>query len=493
MSSENPSFLQGSSTFENSKIDSIKGFDSSNQNKVLFQSSTWLSDFSNKENSIPNYYNFLNQEKNKERDDTNIYNQLGFDSEESKYENQADNKMQSPSFADDNESFKKIFSSSNFDYNSSLKDESSIIDNFSIQQLKSEKNEENNEEINDENFCNLSAIDESEFDQREKDEMRNDSKIISQYLEKTKISNDKPENLQAKEILDKIIESDKNQNINSYNNEINNRENKNIIFKIENPTFDLSNKNNNINSITKDNNKFNNLLNKKRKDALNKVENSLKSKKKPDKIVVIIDEKYKLDLNEEDIKQSEEFKILRNTITFGNKIYFKKNEEQKYMISFNYENPNETEKLDEAIDKKNNIVKEKIKKIKKDIKDSRKLYDIRRGVYREFKNYLMENIQKYELYNDFWNDFFKQKEKDIELSSPMKGIKFNFPSFNHNLMKYLFFNERNSDLYEEFLKDKDFHKNYCEKENIHPNIADDFYRKNFHKIYCDKYKEYDLD
>ena len=35
------------------------------------------------------------------------------------------------------------------------------------------------------------------------------------------------------------------------------------------------------------------------------------------------------------------------------------------MISFNYENPNETEKLDEAIDKKNNIVKEKIKKIKK--------------------------------------------------------------------------------------------------------------------------------
>ena len=105
----------------------------------------------------------------------------------------------------------------------------------------------------------------------------------------------------------------------------------------------------------------------------------------------------------------------------------------------------------------------------------------------------MENIPKYELYNDFWNDFFKQKEKDIELSSPIKGIKFNFPSFNHNLMKYLFFNERNSDLYEEFLKDKDFHKNYCEKENIHPNIADDFYRKNFHKIYCDKYKEYDLD
>ena len=352
MSSENPSFLQGSSTFENSKIDSIKGFDSSNQNKVLFQSSPWLSDFSNKENSIPNYDNFLNQEKNKERDDTNIYNQLGFDSEESKYENKADNKMQSPSFADDNESFKKIFSSSNFDYNSSLKDESSIIDNFSIQQLKSEKNEENNEEINDENFCNLSAIDERELDQREKDEMRNDSKIISQYLEKTKISNDKPENLQAKEILDKIIESDKNQNINSYNNEINNRENKNIIFRIENPTFDLSNKNNNINSITKGNNKFNNLLNKKRKDALNKVENSLKSKKKPDKIVVIIDEKYKLDLNEEDIKQSEEFKILRNTITFGNIIYFKKNEEQKYMISFNYENPIETEKLDEAIDKK---------------------------------------------------------------------------------------------------------------------------------------------
>ena len=93
MSSENPSYLQGSSTFENSKIDSIKGFDSSNQNKVLFQSSPWLSGFSNKENSIPNYDNFLNQEKNKERDDTNIYNQLGFDSEESKYENKADNKM----------------------------------------------------------------------------------------------------------------------------------------------------------------------------------------------------------------------------------------------------------------------------------------------------------------------------------------------------------------------------------------------------------------
>ena len=362
--------------------------------------------------------------------------------------------------------------------------------------LHSEKINGKNREQNKDIIPNKCQID---GNRKDKVEINNDLKNILLHSQKNESLNDKSGNQKTKEKSDKNIESNKKKNMKSYNNELNNKKNKNILFRTEvieseKSIYGLSNKNNNISSTTEDNKMSNNLLNKKRNDALKKVDESLKLKKKLDKIVVIIDEKYKLDLKMENIILSEEFEILRNSITLGNIIYFKKNEDQEYKISFKKENPNETEKkLDEAINKKRGLVKEKIEKIEKDIKDHRKLYDIERSFYREFKDYLEKYKKKYDLFNDFWNDFFEQKEKDITLSSPIKGIKFNFPSFNHNLMKYLFFNERNSDLYEEFLKDKDFHKKYCEKNNIHPKKADNFYRKNFHKIYCDKYKENDLD
>ena len=362
--------------------------------------------------------------------------------------------------------------------------------------LHSEKINGKNREQNKDIIPNKCQID---GNWKDKVEINNDLKNILLHSQKNESLNDKSGNQKTKEKSDKNIESNKKKNMKSYNNELNNKKNKNFLFRTEvieseKSIYGLSNKNNNISSTTEDNKMSNNLLNKKRNDALKKVDESLKLKKKLDKIVVIIDEKYKLDLKMENIILSEEFEILRNSITLGNIIYFKKNEDQEYKISFKKENPNETEKkLDEAINKKRGLVKEKIEKIEKDIKDHRKLYDIERSFYREFKDYLEKYKKKYDLFNDFWNDFFEQKEKDITLSSPIKGIKFNFPSFNHNLMKYLFINERNSDLYEEFLKDKDFHKKYCEKNNIHPKKADNFYRKNFHKIYCDKYKENDLD
>ncbi len=362
--------------------------------------------------------------------------------------------------------------------------------------LHSEKINGKNREQNKDIIPNKCQID---GNRKDKVEINNDLKNILLHSQKNESLNDKSGNQKTKEKSDKNIESNKKKNMKSYNNELNNKKNKNFLFRTEvieseKSIYGLSNKNNNISSTTEDNKMSNNLLNKKRNDALKKVDESLKLKKKLDKIVVIIDEKYKLDLKMENIILSEEFEILRNSITLGNIIYFKKNEDQEYKISFKKENPNETEKkLDEAINKKRGLVKEKIEKIEKDIKDHRKLYDIERSFYREFKDYLEKYKKKYDLFNDFWNDFFEQKEKDITLSSPIKGIKFNFPSFNHNLMKYLFINERNSDLYEEFLKDKDFHKKYCEKNNIHPKKADNFYRKNFHKIYCDKYKENDLD
>ena len=362
--------------------------------------------------------------------------------------------------------------------------------------LHSEKINGKNREQNKDIIPNKCQID---GNRKDKVEINNNLKNILLHSQKNESLNDKSGNQKTKEKSDKNIESNKKKNMKSYNNELNNKKNKNFLFRTEvieseKSIYGLSNKNNNISSTTEGNKMSNNLLNKKRNDALKKVDESLKLKKKLDKIVVIIDEKYKLDLKMENIILSEEFEILRNSITLGNIIYFKKNEDQEYKISFKKENPNETEKkLDEAINKKRGLVKEKIEKIEKDIKDHRKLYDIERSFYREFKDYLEKYKKKYDLFNDFWNDFFEQKEKDITLSSPIKGIKFNFPSFNHNLMKYLFINERNSDLYEEFLKDKDFHKKYCEKNNIHPKKADNFYRKNFHKIYCDKYKENDLD
>ena len=362
--------------------------------------------------------------------------------------------------------------------------------------LHSEKINGKNREQNKDIIPNKCQID---GNRKDKVEINNNLKNILLHSQKNESLNDKSGNQKTKEKSDKNIESNKKKNMKSYNNELNNKKNKNFLFRTEvieseKSIYGLSNKNNNISSTTEGNKMSNNLLNKKRNDALKKVDESLKLKKKLDKIVVIIDEKYKLDLKMENIILSEEFEILRNSITLGNIIYFKKNEDQEYKISFKKENPNETEKkLDEAINKKRGLVKEKIEKIEKDIKDHRKLYDIERSFYREFKDYLEKYKKKYDLFNDFWNDFFEQKEKDITLSSPIKGIKFNFPSFNHNLMKYLFINERNSDLYEEFLKDKDFHKKYFEKNNIHPKKADNFYRKNFHKIYCDKYKENDLD
>ena len=497
MNEENPLSLQFVSTSENSSSnlfksnglwnpDSIRSLGDSNQSISIYSNL-----FPENVKSGINYdEDFLSKEKNNEKD-TSLFQRDVFDNQDSKNEFKFDDQIQSSNFDNDIESFQKIFQSSN--HNSFLKDEKSINDN--LYTFKSEKNWENMDEINDENICDISEIKEDETEQKEKDEMKNDLKCF----EKNDGLNDKSGNLQIKEISDKSLESNKKENSNSYNNELNNK--KNIYFIAT--KYGSSNNNKNISSITKGSKKSRNLLNKKIKEALKSVEVSLNSKKKSDKIVVIIDGKTKLDFNKKDIKISEEFakkfpeenEILINSIAQGNKIYFKKNEEEEYMVSFKNEKPNEAEeKLDEAINKKSNKVKEKIKEYQKDKKDKKKLYDIRRGIFREFKEYLEKNRQKYkdELSNDFWNDFFEQKEKDIELSSPIKGIKFNFPSFNHNLMKYLFIQKNISYLYEEFLKDEDFHKKYCEKNYIQFWGEDDFYRKNFHKIYCDNKDEDDI-
>ena len=196
-------------------------------------------------------------------------------------------------------------------------------------------------------------------------------------------------------------------------------------------------------------------------------------------------EKSNTDRNNIEMKQVSE--NLKNSYIFpqknpkGNDLYNNINKNHlKIFCVYQDENSKENKKkINEEIKKKRDIVKARIT-------EPTKLGDIEKYLYREFKDYLKKNKDKFNLKSDFWDAFFATKRKnDPILTYILNGEKLEFFSYSHELMVLLFSIKETSDLYEKFLEDDDFQK-YSQSHFY-------VYRKNFHKIYCEKYKESDLD
>ena len=120
--------------------------------------------------------------------------------------------------------------------------------------------------------------------------------------------------------------------------------------------------------------------------------------------------------------------------------------EEKNHINKHYVQSNKNgNKKDELVKKKRDIV---IEKIKNDIKEEIKLGDIEKYIYREFKEYLKLNKNKFHLNNDFWHSYFAKKSQN---------------EWVHDFIILLFSKKDTLDLYEKFLKDEDFHQKNKEK------------------------------
>lgn len=207
--------------------------------------------------------------------------------------------------------------------------------------------------------------------------------------------------------------------------------------------------------------------------------------KEKEKSNVIVKEKSHTDKNNIEMKQVSD--KLKNSHIFpqknpkGNDLYnLNKNHLKIFCVEHQDENSKENKKkINEEIKKKRDIVKARIT-------EPTKLGDIEKYLYREFKDYLKKNKDKFNLKSDFWDAFFATKRKnDPILTYILNGEKLEFFSYSHELMILLFSIKETSDLYEKFLEDDDFQK-YSQSHFY-------VYRKNFHKIYCEKYKESDLD
>ena len=148
---------------------------------------------------------------------------------------------------------------------------------------------------------------------------------------------------------------------------------------------------------------------------------------------------------------------------------------------------------DETDESWEEFLKSKRKRFKKLIKsEMRTLYDFEKNIYREFASYLSDNEEKYKNTPSLDDEFWKIIHiKDISKSNKeFEGKK--IKSFSHKLIKYIFSKDI-SNIYENFLKDKDFHKNYIsqnkKRTEYKNNNSYQLYKKNIHKIYCKKYKE----
>jgi hypothetical protein len=132
------------------------------------------------------------------------------------------------------------------------------------------------------------------------------------------------------------------------------------------------------------------------------------------------------------------------------------------------------------------------------IKPGKKLEEIEKPLLREFKNYLLKKKNEFEEIFDkdkiFWDQFlYNGKTPPFKYS--MNGKEFNFKSFSHKLMNFIFSREDLNMLYEKFVSDKSFHiqKREANKfKNEYDRNAYETYLKNFNKIYNKNYKENDL-
>ena len=84
--------------------------------------------------------------------------------------------------------------------------------------------------------------------------------------------------------------------------------------------------------------------------------------------------------------------------------------------------------------------------------------DIERGLYREFRDYLKKNRYKLHLYNDFWDNYFKEiKKKDKHaIILTMNDDDKDFKSYKHDLLEFIFSRDDIPEKYKAFLEDKNY-------------------------------------
>jgi len=149
---------------------------------------------------------------------------------------------------------------------------------------------------------------------------------------------------------------------------------------------------------------------------------------------------------------------------------------------------------DETYEADEEFLKSKRKRFTKLIKsEMRTLYDFEKNIYREFASYLSDKEEKYKnissLDDNFWEIIHIKDISKSNIEFEGKKIK----SFSHKLIKYIFSKDEISNIYEDFLKDKVFHKKYIsqhiKRTEYKNNNSYQLYKKNIHKIYCKKYKE----
>ena len=146
----------------------------------------------------------------------------------------------------------------------------------------------------------------------------------------------------------------------------------------------------------------NNLCNKKRKrdkDIWN-IYKETKFKNKKDEIELNVKNKDKFDANQNNIVI-----LLDSDTPLINPI---KNRSKKFRVQNYYSNSFEIKTQKELIKKKRDIIWKKLI-------TEKKLGDIERGLYREFRDYLKKNRDKFHLYNDFWDNYFEEIKKKISM------------------------------------------------------------------------------
>ena len=217
----------------------------------------------------------------------------------------------------------------------------------------------------------------------------------------------------------------------------------------------------------------NNLCNKKRKrdkDIWN-IYKETKFKNKKDEIELNVKNKDKFDANQNNIVI-----LLDSDTPLINPI---KNRSKKFRVQNYYSNSFEIKTQKELIKKKRDIIWKKLI-------TEKKLGDIERGLYREFRDYLKKNRDKFHLYNDFWDNYFeeiKKKDKHAIILIMNDGDK-DFKSYIQDLLEFILSRDDIPEKYKAFLEDK----NYNHKYN-----PESIYKKNLYKIYSEKYKESDLE
>lgn len=235
-------------------------------------------------------------------------------------------------------------------------------------------------------------------------------------------------------------------------------------------------------SLSCENNNLNNLI-----DQNRTVDYLSNKKRKREKIFDIEKKKYKIKNSKTSLDISINRNKINNTFIIKPKNIFNILKNSKLEIIKNKNIDKTFDKKSDENKKKNRISKGKTERIMKEVyKNTKRLYENVRSLFREFQNYLLTNKEKFFLNNEILAQFIDKK----------------FSSYPHKLMEKFFSKDRICGLYEQFLADTNFHISYLEKnvklknkimnEEKEGDYSYKKCRKNFHKIFNGNYNLNDL-